>query len=209
MIRASAWCRAANLKAKACSQTPGGRGCGSRSPQAHSSGAGAQPEQAVCEQAVALSSGWFGFYWEVSSSCLRESLWSTSSSNLLSAGASDRRACIMTYSGRGRGTSTLNLEVGFFFHPAAVSRVRRSKGFSSAQEIFLIGRGSFPFTGRLFSSSGRALRPGHARWLCARDPPRADGPAPPWLSCAPQRRLWDCGAALRIGAPLDSAAESG
>jgi hypothetical protein len=34
---------------------PAGRGCGSRSPQGHSSGAGAKPEQPVCEQAVAFS----------------------------------------------------------------------------------------------------------------------------------------------------------
>ena len=43
-------------RVEACSQTPARRGCGSRKPRReNSSGAGAKPEQPVCEQAVAFT----------------------------------------------------------------------------------------------------------------------------------------------------------
>jgi hypothetical protein len=67
-----------------------------------------------------------------------------SSGNLLSASAPTRGLARLQHDlfGSGRGTSTLNLQIEFVWsHSAAMSRVRRSKGFSYlGEKVFLFGK---------------------------------------------------------------------
>jgi hypothetical protein len=104
---------------KACSQTPGGEVGAAGARQGKSSGAGAQPESGSCR----MNKPSHFIYEEVGQGFLGRFLFglprralftSKGQSAIRRRPISLRRACIVTYSGHGRGTSTLNLQIGLF-----------------------------------------------------------------------------------------------